>query len=147
MNLIDKEISKEYSERGYVIFKNILTTEELKYLRDVFSSLYTDSKSVNENIKVRCYDDFPYFICEGVNVATIEDFVGKLPERVSLILFKMKIIENSIKLLKGKPVSLKLYRAHVTGKFSYEGPWHREFFRPFHHSQYKAPVGAFKLRF
>ena len=126
MNLIDKEILKEYSERGYVIFKNILTTEELKYLRGVFTSLYDNSKRVDADIKVRCYDDFPYFICGGVNVATIEDFVGKLPERASSLLFKMKIIENSIKLLKGKPVSLKLYRAHVTGKFSYEGPWHRD---------------------
>ena len=122
-----KEIDfMDYSERGYIIFRDMLTPSEIEYLRSVLGDLYKKSKKVYSDIKVRCYDDLPYVICGGVNVTTIEDFASRLPLGVSNILFKKKLVEYAEKLIQKKPLSLELFRIHVTGKFSYEGPWHRD---------------------
>lgn len=122
-----KEVDfRDYSERGYIILRDMLTPSEIEYLRSVLGDLYEKSKKVDSDIKVRCYDDLPYVICGGVNVATIEDFASRLPLRVSNILFKKKIVQYAEKLIQRRPLSLELFRIHVTGKFSYEGPWHRD---------------------
>ena len=116
----------EYSEFGYIVLKNLLQPADIEYLRSILSPLYEDSKRIDSDVKIRCYDDYPYTICGGVNVATIEDFSSKLPSRVFDILKNLEIVELAQELIQRNPISLKLFRAHVSGKFSYEGPWHRD---------------------
>jgi hypothetical protein len=114
-----------YNRYGYTTVKNSINDSDLIYLRDKFRSLYLQARDVRSVIPVRCYDDYPYFLSKGVNIATIENPAQYLSSEVANT-FNRSNIAGMASLILGRSVSLKLYRVHVTNRFSHEGPWHRD---------------------
>ena len=124
------ELTKEhkylYNKTGFLRIKNVLTSQDLNFLEKECKTLCANAKSINSEIPVRCYDDIPYWISKGVNIATIENPFNYFSNSSIDMLNKYYLSNIASKLINKNSMSIILSRIHVTGKFKYIGPWHRD---------------------
>lgn len=126
MEAIDNKALEQFRDVGHFTARSGLTEVELGELRTYFSKLYFSAKNPRGKYKVRVYDDFPYVLCKGLNLATVEDFAWTAPRAVLALIDRIGMDLASRQILGAKDISLSLFRMHVTSGFAYSGPWHRD---------------------
>ena len=121
-----EEYENVFKNCGFLRIKKAISSEHIKFLKNDMDIIYAKAKRKKSNIPVRCYDDIPYFVSKGVNIASIEDPFFYLSGSSIKILKNYKLSKFASYLIKKKIMSIALSRIHVTGSFNYEGPWHRD---------------------
>ena len=117
---------KIFKKTGFLKIRNVFNFEDLNIVKQDLDNIYSIAKDQNSSIPVRCYRDIPYFLSKGVNIASIEDPFFYLSKKSIDIIRKYELRAFASKLIKKNKMSIKLSRVHVTGKFRYIGPWHRD---------------------